>query len=169
MRATILLGLVLTACGGSTGVYEGKLEEDTDAGADARDEDDGDEAGHDVDPCDQDGDGFISIGCGGDDCCDIDPDVFPGQTEWFDSPNACGSWDYNCDKVEELGSPAAPGGECIPVHSQGAPPGIFSCEVFYLPNSAIAACGDLMLVTIKGCKRVGDACVVEEARSQRCR
>lgn len=163
MRATILLALGLVACGGSTGVYEGNLEED--AGADARD-DDG-EAGHDVDPCDQDGDGFVSVGCGGTDCCDIDPDAFPGQTEWFESPNACGSWDYNCDRVEELGSPAAPGGECSPVHSQGAPPGIFDCDVSKI--SGIAACGDLMLVTIKGCKRVGDACVVEEARIQRCR
>ena len=46
---------------------------------------------------DEDGDGFM--GCV--DCDDTDPDAFPGQTTWFTSPSEGGSFDYNCDGVEE--------------------------------------------------------------------
>ncbi|NMA48548.1 MAG: hypothetical protein GX947_02060 [Tissierellia bacterium] len=31
------------------------------------------------------------------DCCDSDARVFPGQTIYYSSKNACGSWDYDCD------------------------------------------------------------------------
>jgi hypothetical protein len=59
---------------------------------------------------DQDGDGHNAPGdaSGGrpdDDCCDADPDVFPGQTRWFtaaDGETACGGWDYDCSGVPEL-------------------------------------------------------------------
>ena len=33
----------------------------------------------------------------GGDCCDSDASAFPGQTKYFTSADACGSWDYNCD------------------------------------------------------------------------
>jgi hypothetical protein len=33
----------------------------------------------------------------GGDCCDSDANAVPGQTKYFTSADACGSWDYNCD------------------------------------------------------------------------
>jgi hypothetical protein len=35
------------------------------------------------------------------DCCDSDPFANPGQTSWFDTADACDSWDYNCDGIVE--------------------------------------------------------------------
>jgi hypothetical protein len=54
-----------------------------------------------TDPCDQDGDGHKAMGltCGGDDCCDGDPNVYPGQTTYFATPTACGGYDYDCDGI----------------------------------------------------------------------
>lgn len=50
-------------------------------------------------PCDQDGDGHLAMGgsCLGDDCCDTDPNVHPGQALYFSVPGRCGSYDYDCD------------------------------------------------------------------------
>jgi len=41
-----------------------------------------------------------------DDCCDINPDVYPGQEEFFTQPFECGpasitSYDYNCSGENE--------------------------------------------------------------------
>ncbi|MCB9644964.1 MAG: putative metal-binding motif-containing protein [Myxococcales bacterium] len=36
----------------------------------------------------------------GSDCCDSDPNTFPGQTAYTDAPNACGNFDLNCDGKE---------------------------------------------------------------------
>ncbi|HEY8041540.1 MAG TPA: hypothetical protein VIF15_17155 [Polyangiaceae bacterium] len=49
--------------------------------------------------CDQDGDGHLAAGsiCGGDDCCDSDAEVHPGQTSYFATQSACGGFDYDCD------------------------------------------------------------------------
>jgi len=47
--------------------------------------------------CDADGDGFLSEACGGNDCCDQDKDVFPGQTLWFVRASRCARYDYDCD------------------------------------------------------------------------
>ena len=33
----------------------------------------------------------------GGDCCDSDASALPGQSKYFTSADACGSWDYNCD------------------------------------------------------------------------
>ena len=33
----------------------------------------------------------------GGDCCDSDANAVPGQTKYFTSADACGSWDYNCN------------------------------------------------------------------------
>jgi hypothetical protein len=51
--------------------------------------------------CDVDGDGYLATGapCFGNDCCDIDSDVHPGQTQYFRSPSQCGSYDYDCDGI----------------------------------------------------------------------
>lgn len=50
------------------------------------------------DPCDKDGDGHRAPGaCGGDDCCDQDPVVFPGQQSFFATASGCGTFDYDCD------------------------------------------------------------------------
>lgn len=53
------------------------------------------------DPCDKDKDGYVDRFCGGIDCCDTDPGVHPGITDWFDVTNKCGRWDYNCDDLSE--------------------------------------------------------------------
>lgn len=62
---------------------------------------------------DQDGDGFAGTQicyCEApanaedfpEDCCDADPDAFPGQTKFFsDEVNWCGGYDYNCDNSDE--------------------------------------------------------------------
>lgn len=88
------LALALVACGGSDGETVEPLA-DTDAGADDGSSlDEGDARTS----CDEDGDGFISVTCGGNDCCDTDPDVYFGRSpRYFDKPSACGTWDYNCD------------------------------------------------------------------------
>jgi hypothetical protein len=62
--------------------------------------------GPDGDDCDRDHDGHRAVGaCGGDDCCDTDRNTHPGLETgggdpWFDAPNACGHWDYDCDGIE---------------------------------------------------------------------
>ena len=49
-------------------------------------------------PRDSDGDGYeVDV-----DCCDDDDRVFPGQTLYFEYPSNEGSFDYNCDGIEEM-------------------------------------------------------------------
>lgn len=58
------------------------------------------------DPCDEDGDGWPSLECGGDDCCDVDDTSHPGAG-FAATPNACGSWDRDCSgEVEREGGPS---------------------------------------------------------------
>jgi hypothetical protein len=59
--------------------------------------------------CDQDGDGHMAAGppCFGDDCCDTDANVHPGQTAYFTSPSLCGSFDYDCDGASTAEYPVA--------------------------------------------------------------
>lgn len=48
-----------------------------------------------------------------DDCNDQDPRVFPGQTEYFDTPaQFTGGYDFNCDKAETKQTNEYPGGAC---------------------------------------------------------
>ncbi len=53
--------------------------------------------------CDADDDAYLAMtdGCGGTDCDDTDPTVFPGQTVFFPTATAAGSFDYDCDGVEQ--------------------------------------------------------------------
>jgi hypothetical protein len=53
--------------------------------------------------CDCDGDKHDATGgnCGGDDCDDSDPEVFPGQTKYFDKPAKNGTFDYDCSGSTE--------------------------------------------------------------------
>jgi hypothetical protein len=44
------------------------------------------------------------------DCCDIDANTHADQLSSFDHPNACGSWDYNCDRFVEK---QFTGGSCV--------------------------------------------------------
>ncbi len=51
-----------------------------------------------VSACDADGDGFKSIACGGNDCCDLDPEVYPrANAPWYGGADRCGYDDYDCD------------------------------------------------------------------------
>jgi hypothetical protein len=57
--------------------------------------------------------GYVSQGG---DCCDNDANAYPGETKYFVSPDACGSYDYNCDGLiqdAQFGTPATvPASEC---------------------------------------------------------
>lgn len=50
---------------------------------------------------DQDNDLAPSIACGGTDCDDNNPNAYTGQTNFFEVPRQDGSFDYNCNSVEE--------------------------------------------------------------------
>jgi hypothetical protein len=50
------------------------------------------------------------------DCCDSDPGAKPGQTAYFTTADACGSFDYNCDSQETPKSNGPAQGTC------GGPP-----------------------------------------------
>lgn len=63
--------------------------------------------GADANPCDEDGDSYLSMRCAGTDCCDIDSAAHPGETQWFTQADACGSFDYNCDGKQESEYPAS--------------------------------------------------------------
>jgi len=71
-------------------------------------------AGDGAPVCDVDKDTYKAKGgtCGGNDCCDTDPKANPGQKGYFPSPDACGSFDYDCSgKLEpEYASNIACGG-----------------------------------------------------------
>jgi len=49
------------------------------------------DAGDGAPSCDQDGDGYLSIACGGKDCDDTRQDIYPG------APDICDGDDNDCD------------------------------------------------------------------------
>jgi hypothetical protein len=64
----------------------------------------GDAPAGDVAPvCDVDKDTYKAKGgtCGGTDCCDTDAKANPGQQGYFPTPDACGSFDYDCSGKAE--------------------------------------------------------------------
>jgi hypothetical protein len=53
------------------------------------------------------------------DCCEADPDANPGYNVGVDKENRfsatlnlCGSWDFNCDGVEQIACPGEQGATC---------------------------------------------------------
>ena len=83
--AAWVLALALVACGGGDG---GTYESPADAGpSDASSLDEGDAQG-------EAGAAGVILPNG---CCSTDERTHPHQGEHFDEPNACGTWDYNCD------------------------------------------------------------------------
>ena len=60
------------------------------------------EAAPDANPCDKDGDTYLAVSCGGKDCCDTDPRANPGDTQYWDGADNCGSFDYDCNGTEDL-------------------------------------------------------------------
>ena len=73
---------------------------------------DNDEDGNIDEWCNQDGDDFchtdaIVVGTpatcpgGAADCCDVDPNVYPGQDSFFGSLSNCAEYDFNCDGIFE--------------------------------------------------------------------
>lgn len=91
-----------------------------------------DDGGMSVD-CDQDGDGHKAIAapCGGDDCCDTDAHVHPGETAYYTTPGNCGGFDYNCDGQD---TPEYGGANCswntFSCSGDGFQPPVPSCGVF---------------------------------------
>jgi hypothetical protein len=59
------------------------------------------EAGEGGNQCDQDGDGYADTKCLGTDCCDTDPKAHPFQASYYATPDACGSFDYDCSGANE--------------------------------------------------------------------
>ncbi len=132
------------------------------------------DVGGDPDDWDVDGDG-VSVNEG--DCDEGDPDVYPGQAAFFLNPRDDGSYDYDCDGVEELeaepfaqcGSWPGCGGDGTGWCVDDCPP----CEPCADPGT-VPACGEPGLWTAGSCSYepernvcllAGDTTV----RNQRCR
>jgi hypothetical protein len=47
----------------------------------------------------------------GTDCCDSDANAKPGQISYFPAPNACGSWDYDCNNATTTDPSTCTGGD----------------------------------------------------------
>ncbi len=54
-----------------------------------------------------DNDTVRALSCGGPDCDDRNSDAKPGQMGWFETPRAGGSYDYNCNNLEDREFPTA--------------------------------------------------------------
>ncbi len=111
--------------------------------------------------CDQDGDGHLAEGaaCGGDDCCDTDKNVHPGQTAFFTKPGACGGFDYDCSGkiVEQYGAASCSwdafscsgDGFAAPVPSCGQSGNFTSCGV---PWYDVFTCHGSDAPQVQGCR-----------------
>jgi hypothetical protein len=64
-------------------------------------------------PCDRDGDGYLSLACGGDDCNDTDPTIHPG------APEPCDGKDHDCNGIADDGCPSKTG--CGTTGASGGP------------------------------------------------
>lgn len=128
-----------------------------DAGADAIEDAASEAAGcpSSAPGADSDGDGTVDA----DDCLPCDPNVHPNVTAWHSVPRSDGSWDYDCNGVEELEYPTA--GKC-------AQPGCVLQQGFY----KVPPCGGAG-EKIAWCKVNGYSCTTQYESSgsskQRCR
>ena len=108
-------------------------------------------------PCDKDNDGHRDVGnvCLGDDCCDVDSLVHPGQTDFFATRNACGTFDYDCN-----------GSESVERGNVNCKLGFFACSGDGF--AATTACG--VTATYTSCGWAGFSCSHnDDMRAQRCR
>ncbi|HEY2510046.1 MAG TPA: hypothetical protein VGI39_04295 [Polyangiaceae bacterium] len=110
-----------------------------------------------ADPCDLDRDGHRATGdCGGDDCCDLDARAFPSEPTFYETPDACGGFDYDCNDHEDPEFPAA-----------NCKLGLFSCSgdgfqtteppcgtsaTFITCNDAVVTCTQAQSQRIEACK-----------------
>jgi len=91
--------------GSSSGVIsvssspDADFEQDT--GSDVAAQREAGAAGEGGNQCDQDGDGYADTNCLGTDCCDTDPKAHPFQANYYATPDACGSFDYDCSGANE--------------------------------------------------------------------
>jgi len=147
------VALALVACGGSDGETVEPLA-DTDAGADDGSAfDEGDAQAE----ADAEGDAAGVILPNG--CCSTDDRTHPNQVEHFDEPNACGTWDYNCDgQVSRLNTGTAK--RCDP-----SPVGGCHAEDVWLWLDDEPECGEAGTFILR-CN--ADCTMATESRVQRC-
>ena len=93
------------------------------------------------------------------DCCDSDASTHPGQTDFFLSEDACGSWDWNCDGVIAKSLAAAAVAATCSTFTASA-----SCTSassgLDSASGRDAACGASVSTTNPHCKWVsGNACI----------
>lgn len=124
---------------------------------------------------DSDGDGYgVGVGvsqCGttpptgyaknAGDCCDSDANAHPGQTAYFTTADACGSFDYNCDGQEtpkshgptDCGTPtcAIVSGSCT--YMGGCTCGDPPCTTY-----TTTTCGSSYTTTVIPCQAYGTQC-----------
>ena len=86
----------ITSTGGPDAAESADVAQET--GPDVAAEGEAGEAGN---QCDQDGDGYADAKCLGTDCCDTDPKAHPFQAGYYTTPDACGSFDYDCSGANE--------------------------------------------------------------------
>ena len=101
------------------------------------------------------------------DCCDLDKDARPNQTNFFTTPNGCGRYDYDCSGAPDFEFPSAftgctftgvcaANGLGYPCGATGAggwgTPGD-ARNLSFTPSSSVPACGDPGNF-VAGCDRV---------------
>jgi hypothetical protein len=110
--------------------------------------------------CDEDLDTYHAEGgCGGNDCCDIDKQVHPGQTKFFTDASACGSFDYDCNgKADPQYPTSITCGGTGALGCTGGPgymsdPGCGNSGTYYqcVPNGALACKPGSPVTQVQGC------------------
>jgi hypothetical protein len=81
------------------------------------------------------------------DCCDTDANAHPGQTMFFTVPDACGSFDYNCDGVDTPKVNGVSCGAVMCVLEAGTCVNIGGCG----QDFSQAACGQIWTEVGTGC------------------
>ncbi len=109
------------------------------------------------DPCDLDEDGVRATGtCGGTDCCDFDGRAYPGETSYFATTDACGSFDYNCNATNEpeyaLANCALSGFGCKGDGFDKAPPPCGASATFDSCNYNVFFCGTSQSSKAQACR-----------------
>jgi hypothetical protein len=109
------------------------------------------------DPCDLDQDGYRSMEgtCGGNDCCDYDSRANPGDTNFYTSTDACGSFDYNCngknDEKYAKASCSLDGLGCTADGFADSPPACGVTATFDTCNYAVAFCYSSTSQAVQAC------------------